>query len=47
MEQQQNKKQHRNKMTKPRTGTFSKYCKNSTKKFDVKKQILQGPYNKQ
>jgi hypothetical protein len=26
-------KQHRNKMTKPQTDTFSKYCKDITKKF--------------
>jgi hypothetical protein len=49
MQQQQNKKQNRNKMTKPQTNTFSKYCQgNIKKKFDIKyTQIIQGPHNKQ
>jgi hypothetical protein len=38
----------RKKMTKPQTNTFSKYCKDNTKKFDVRyTHIIQGTYNKQ
>jgi len=29
-------KQHRNELTKPHTNTFSKYCEDNTKKFDIK-----------
>jgi len=40
--------QQRNKMTKPQTNTFSKYCEDNIKKFDIKyTHIIQGPYNKQ
>jgi len=39
---------HRNKTVKPQTNTFSKYCKDNTKKFDIKyTHIIQRPYNKQ
>jgi hypothetical protein len=40
--------QCRNKMTKPQTNTFSKYCedKPKKKKYDIKyTHIIQGPYN--
>jgi len=42
-------KQHRNNMTKSQTNTFSKYCRDDTKKeFDMKyTHIIHGPYNKQ
>jgi hypothetical protein len=41
-------KQHRNKVTKPQTNTFSKYCNDKTKQLHIKyTHIIQGPYNKQ
>jgi len=47
MQQQQNKN-NTNKMTKPQTNTFSKYCKDNIKKEFYKKytHIIQDPYNK-
>jgi hypothetical protein len=36
---------HRNKMTKPQTNTFPKYCKDNIKKFEYT-HIIQGPYNR-
>jgi hypothetical protein len=38
----------RNKMTKPQTNTFSKYCEDNTKMFDINyMHTIQDPYNKQ
>jgi hypothetical protein len=39
------KKQHKNKIRKPQTNTFSKYYKGNIKKFDIKyTHIIQVPY---
>jgi hypothetical protein len=36
------------KMVKPQTNTFLKYCEDNTKKFDIKyTHIIQSPYNVQ
>jgi hypothetical protein len=40
-------KSNTNNMTKPQTNTFSKYCKENAKEFDIQyTHNIQSPYNK-